>query len=157
MKKRTFMLTAPALILSPTLRAVAPPAEAFHATANSRITLLYMGSVSCPACRGYEAEYFGRLNRMATNFPEFGKIDYLKLSMAGGKAGPTSSQLPAHLQWIATEQRNGEAIIKNLYGTPYFLGVVDREVWAQAPAVSGLESEVIPALRRAVSERKSAA
>lgn len=155
MDKRAFLLSAPALLIAQSLPAMAD--SAFHATKDSRITLLYLGQVSCPACRGYEAEYFGRMNRMATSFPEFKEIDYLKLNMGSGKGTVSARQLPDHLKWIATETRGGESPIKNNYGTPFFVGVVDREVWAQGPAVSGLEGDVIPALRRAVLERSGRA
>ncbi|MGO4331621.1 hypothetical protein AB4Z48_25900 [Cupriavidus sp. 2TAF22] len=160
MDRRTLLIAAPAVLIAGRMAgASAQPGEAapFHATAESRITLLYLGQASCPPCRGYEAEYFGRMDKMAKSFPEFREIDYVKLSLGSGKAVVTAGLLPDHLKWVATETRDGHAIIQNAYGTPFFAAVVDHEVWAQGPAVSGLEGEVLPALRRAVQERARSA
>lgn len=74
MNKRSFLLTAPAAPL-----ASASPAfgdQAWHANRDSRITLIYLGQVTCPACSGYEAEYSGRMDRMSVSFPMFKEIDY---------------------------------------------------------------------------------
>ncbi|CAG2150655.1 hypothetical protein [Cupriavidus numazuensis] len=155
MDRRTFLLLATALGFAGRVKAQPASGERYHAARDSRITLLYLGQATCVPCRGYEAEYFGRMHRMATSFPEFGEVDYLKLSMGSGKATVSASQLPDHLKWIATEQRDGAAVLQNR-GTPFFAGIVDTEVWAQGDGVAALEGSVIPALRRAVQQKRSA-
>jgi hypothetical protein len=159
MDRRVFFLMAVAMGAMGLTRRVkaqeGPPAQRFHASRDSRITLLYLGQATCAPCRGYESEYFGRMNRMAASFPEFGQVEYLKLSMGSGKATVSASQLPDHLKWIATERRGGAAVLHNL-GTPFFAGIVDSEVWAQGDGVAALEGSVIPALRRAIQEKRSA-
>lgn len=77
--------------------------------------------------------------------------------MGSGKGTLRSGHLPDHLKWMATETRNGGSVVKNDYGTPVFLGMVDRGVWAQGPGVSALEGDVLPTLRRAVMERRGMA
>ncbi len=156
MDRRAFLLMAAAMGLATRAKAqVGALAQPYHASRDSRITLLYLGQATCVPCRGYESEYFGRMNRMAASFPEFGQVEYLKLSMGSGKATVSASQLPDHLKWIATERRDGAAVLHNL-GTPFFAGIVDAEVWAQGDGVAALEGSVIPALRRAVQEKRSA-
>nr|WP_315597280.1 hypothetical protein [uncultured Cupriavidus sp.] len=155
MYRRSFLIGALAFGVANLPRAEAGGSHR-HADGNSRLTLLYLGQVNCPSCRGYEAEYFGRMDKMMKSFPEFGEVDYLKLSMGAGRGAVFAWQLPEHLKWLADDGPGGKRILRNR-GTPYFAAIVDREVWAQGPSVAALEGEVIPALRRAVLEKHMSA
>lgn len=123
----------------------------------SKITLLYAGASDCPACMGYEAEFFGRKNLMALRLPEFPEISYLKVSLASYRGARGLAQvLPPELASLATVGPNGGQPKLSARGTPYFAAIVDGMVLAQAHGITGLESLVIPALRQAVAMRQKA-
>lgn len=119
------------------------------ATSASRITLIYIGASNCPACRGYEAEYFGPMDKMRLALPEFGSVRYTVVKLGGFRGIVRDADLPDDLAWAAGERPNGKPVLRN-HGTPFFAAVVDRQIWGQAHGVSGLEAVVLPQIRLAL-------
>ncbi|MDO8252121.1 MAG: hypothetical protein Q7T78_20715 [Rhodoferax sp.] len=122
---------------------------------NSRIVLLYVSASDCPACRGYEAEYFGRKNLMAIRLPEFSEIIYHKAFLGSYHAASSvASVLPPELAPLALRGPNGEPSKIRCHGTPYFALIVDEKVIVQAHGITGLETLVIPQIKRVVALRR---
>ncbi|MBY4908207.1 hypothetical protein K6V72_04335 [Ralstonia insidiosa] len=126
-----------------------------QARANSRIALVYAGAINCPACRGYQAEYFGRMAKMKTALPELDQIDYVQLKLGGFTARIRPEDLPPTLAWAGGERPDGRRILLN-HGVPFFFAAIDEQIWGQAHAVSGLEGIVLPQIRLALQERARA-
>jgi len=126
-----------------------------QARADSRIVLGYAGAINCPACRGYQAEYFGRAAKMKTALPEFDQIDYVALKLGGFTAKIRPEDLPPYLAWAGGDRPNGRPILLN-HGVPFFFAAVDQQIWGQAHAVSGLEGIVLPQIRLALQEKAHA-
>jgi hypothetical protein len=139
---------------SPEQRVVATEGE-YHAAKTSRIVLLYVGSYDCPGCRGYEAEYFGHMDKMATSFPELKAIRYEKVKLGSFRAPIRAGDLPEDLKWAMAPQSDGKPLL-HTRGYPFFAGFVDDHLWAQGHGISGLETLVLPQLRRAVAEKSIA-
>jgi hypothetical protein len=132
---------------------LAPP----NIRSNSRIVLLYVSASDCPSCRGYQAEYFGRKNLMATQLPEFSEIIYEKAFLGSYRGAATvANVLPPDLAPLAMPGANGEPSKIRCHGTPYFALIVDQKVIVQAHGVSGFESLVIPKIKQAVALRRHA-
>lgn len=123
----------------------------------SRIELLYVGAGDCPACRGYEVEYFGRKNLMAEKLPEFTDIIYTKAHLGSYRATGLASVLPAELAPLAQQGPKGEKPQLRQRGTPYFALMVDQKVLTQVHGVSSFETVLIPQIRQLVEMRRKAA
>ncbi|SDD02335.1 hypothetical protein SAMN05216345_105255 [Cupriavidus sp. YR651] len=126
----------------------------YHASRSSRIVFLYVGSFDCPGCRGYEAEYFGRMDKMASTFPEFKAITYEKVKLGSFRAPIRADDLPESLRWAMAPQADGKPLL-HTRGYPFFAAFVDDHLWAQGHGVSGLETLVLPQLRRAMAEKSA--
>lgn len=118
----------------------------------SRIVLGYVGAVNCPACRGYEAEYFGRMEKMKVSLPAFDQIDYITIKLGGFREVVRPQDLPPYLSWVGGDRPGGRPILQN-HGTPFFLAAVGEQIWGQGHGVSGLEGIVLPQIRLALAER----
>lgn len=124
---------------------------------NSKIILLYVSASDCPACQGYQAEYFGRKNLMAVQLPEFSEIVYQKAFLGSYRAASSvASVLPPELAPLAMPGPNGEKPKIRCRGTPYFALIVDGKVMAQAHGTTGLETLVIPQIKQVVALRRQA-
>jgi len=127
-------------------------------TKTSQIVLLYVGASDCPSCAGYEAEYFGRKNLMAEQFPEFSEVVYEKVRLASYRgAANLSAALRRELVPLATKGANGEPAPLRSHGTPFFALLLDNKVVAQGHGIGALEQLVIPAARELVARRQKAA
>ena len=139
--------TAKAAKTAKTTKAAVP-----HAGPNSKIHLVYIGSADCPSCRGYEAEYFGRKDLMASVVPDFAKISYVKSSLSTYRARDPVGRVPPELAWLAERGANGKYPLARR-GVPFFALIVDDKIWAQGHGTTALENLVAPEIRRAVTER----
>lgn len=126
--------------------------EATSVHKDSKISLVYIGAADCPACRGYEAEFFGRMKKMAQIFPEFSTIQYVKVSLGSYKGTLSAGVFPPELEWLAGVGPTGKPVLRKR-GTPFFAAVVDQKVIAQGHGVGALETLVAPAVKAAMSER----
>lgn len=127
----------------------------YHAGKDSRITLLYVGTFDCPACRGYELEYFGPYDLMRQHFPQIQAIRYEKVKLGSYRAAIRAADLPEDLRWAMAPQADGLPLL-HTRGYPFFAGFVDDHLWGQGHGISGLEALVLPQLRRAVVEKSAA-
>ena len=124
---------------------------------DSRIVLLYVSASDCPACRGYQAEYFGRKNLMATQVPEFSEIIYQTAFLGSYRGGASvASVLPPELAPLATRGANGETAKIRCHGPPYFALIVDGKLVVQAHGTTGFETLVVPQIKRVVALRHQA-
>ena len=93
----------------------------------SRIVLGYVGAVNCPACRGYEAEYFGRMEKMKVSLPAFYQIDYITIKPGGFRGVVWPQDLPPCLSWAGGDRPDGRPILQN-HATLFFLAAVGEQI-----------------------------
>lgn len=122
-------------------------------TASSSITFLYVGARDCPACRGYESEYFGRKDMMKTALPEFSKVTYVPVHLGSytGCSG-LAGMLPAELSALARGSDEAPAPLR-CGGTPFFAVVLDGKVVSKGHGMAALETLIFPTLRDLAKRR----
>ena len=92
---------------------------------------------------------------MAIQLPEFSEIIYHKAFLGSYHAtSSVASVLPPELAPLALRGPNGEPSKIRCHGTPYFALIVDEKVITQAHGITGLETLVIPQIKRVVALRR---
>lgn len=124
---------------------------------DSVVQLLYVGAPDCPACSGWEAEYFGRKQMMAERLPEFDRIVFTKAKLASYRGGHgLALVLPESLQALARPGPRGQSPILRCRGTPYFALLVDQRLVIQVHGTSAFEKTLVPLVRQAVELKERA-
>ena len=135
-------------------KSAVPAPQKPRANSNSKIYLIYVGASDCPACRGYEAEYFGRKDLMTKVVPDFPNLNYVKADLVSYRSGARLGRVPAELNWLAEPDQSGKPRLRRR-GVPFFALVVDDKIWAQGHGTVGLENLVAPEIKRAMAEKRN--
>lgn len=121
----------------------------------TKIYLVYVNSYDCPSCSWFRGIYLGNeRKKLREMIPELDAIAFVDALLGTYKATLSPGVFPDELKWLGTANAKGGFPLKRR-GVPFFAGVVGKRVVAQGHGVTGLETLVIPELRRAVAARSS--
>lgn len=123
-------------------------------TKDSKIYLVYVGAEDCPPCRRFSS-YYGDGQRLKEIAPELIEARYVKAELWRFKDPLTAASLPDELKWLVVPNASGKAPLRKR-GTPFFAAVVDKQVLAQGHGTTALETLVVPQIKHAVEQRRSA-
>jgi len=142
------------------LRAAAADAKGSQAkrldvTKSSQISLVYVGADNCPGCRVFIGHYGKDGKRLNEIAPELAEARFVYVFQWRFQEPVLTEQLPADMTWLIRPAANGKMPMRKR-GTPYFAAVIDQRVIAQGHGIGALQTLVVPAIKRAVEEKRAA-
>lgn len=142
------------------MRAAAAGARMDHAAKgsvrkDSKIALVYVGADNCPSCKVFIGNYGKDGKRLGEIDPVLTEARFVYVFQWRFQEPVTTEQLPADMTWLIQKGANGKMPM-NKRGAPYFAAVVDQRVIAQGHGTAALQALVVPAIKRAVEEKRAA-
>lgn len=112
--------------------------------APGEISVVYLGAYDCFYCQHWEAR--AKLELLAS--PEGRTVRYFEVKGETLKKPITEKDYPAELQWLARKLGASR-------GVPRFLLLIDGKIARSVYGTNDYETVFLPALRRAVAERRA--